>query len=128
MPEGAAKALPLLERALVLEADYSTAHGLLACCHEFLFTRAGFRTENRDAAIRHAHAAITHGRDDAMALALGAFIIAMVAHDRVTAFESFEQAIAVSPSSPLTFFLGGLALAYGCEAERAIDWADAPFV
>jgi hypothetical protein len=63
-----------------------------------------------------------------MALALGAFIIAMVAHDRVTAFESFEQAIAVSPSSPLTFFLGGLALAYGCEAERAIDWADAPFV
>jgi TolB-like protein len=124
MPEGAAKALPLLERALVLEADYSTAHGMLACCHEFLFTRAGFRIENRNAAIRHAHAAITHGPDDAMALALGAFVIAMVEHDRVTAFESFEQAIAISPSSPLTFFLGGLALAYGCEAERAIDWAE----
>jgi TolB-like protein len=124
MPEGAAKALPLLERALALEADYSTAHGMLACCHEFLFTRAGFKMENRNAAIRHAHAAITHGRDDAMALALGAFVIAMVEHDRETAFESFEQAISVSPSSPLTFFLGGLALAYGCQAERAIDWAD----
>jgi TolB-like protein len=124
MPDGAAKALPLLERALVLEPDYSTAHGLLACCHEFLFTRAGFRMENRNAAIRHAHAAITHGQDDAMALAHGAFVIAMVEHDRVTAFESFEQAIAVSPSSPLTFFLGGLALAYGGEAERAIDWAE----
>ena len=124
MPEGAAKALPLLERALVLEPDYSTAHGSLACCHEFLFTRAGFRMENRNAAIHHAHAAIIHGRDDAMALAMGAFVIAMMEHDRVTAFETFEQAIAVSPSAPLTYFLGGIALAYGCEAERAIDWAE----
>ena len=89
----------------------------------FLFARAGFRIENRSAAIHHAHAALTHGRDDAMALALGAFVIAMMEHDRVTAFEAFQQAIAISPSSPLTFFLGGVALAYGCEAERAIDWA-----
>jgi adenylate cyclase len=37
---------------------------------------------------------------------------------------SLEQPIAVSPSSPLTFFLGGVALAYGCEAERAIDWGE----
>jgi TolB-like protein len=124
MPEGAAKALPLLERSLALEADYSTAHGLLACCHEFLFTRAGFRIENRNAAIRHAHAAIIHGRDDALALAMGAFVIAMMEHDRVTAFETFKQAIAVSPCSPYTYFLGGIALAYGCEAERAIDWAE----
>ena len=42
-------------------------------------------------------------------------------HDRVTSFEA-RQALAVSPSSPLAFFLGGVALAYGCEAERAIDW------
>ena len=41
-----------------------------------------------------------------MALAMGAFVIAMMEHDRVTAFETFEQAIAVSPSAPLTYFLG----------------------
>ena len=55
---------------------------------------------------------------------MGAFVIAMVEHDRVTALESFEQALAISPSTALTLFLGGLALAYGCEAERAIDWAE----
>jgi tetratricopeptide (TPR) repeat protein len=55
---------------------------------------------------------------------MGAFVIAMVEHDRITAFEAFEQALAISPSYPLTLFLGGLALAYGCEAERAIDWAE----
>src|SRR5262245_16039410 len=55
---------------------------------------------------------------------MGAFVIAMVEHDRDTASDSFQQAIAVSPSSPLTFCLGGVALAYGCEAERAIDWGE----
>lgn len=108
MPEEAAKALPLLERALTLEPDYAGAHGLAACCHEFLFTRAGLRNENRIAAIRHAHAALTYGRDDTMALALGAFVIAMVEHDRATAFEAFEQALALSPSSLRRFSWVGL--------------------
>jgi hypothetical protein len=39
------------------------------------------------------------GRDDPTALALGAFGNAMVEHDRVIAFEGFERALALSPSS-----------------------------
>ena len=123
MPEEAAKALPQLERALALEPSYAGAHGLLAWCHEILFVRAGLKEENRIAAIRHARAAITHGRDDATALALGAFSIGMVEHDRVTAIEAFERAHALSPSSAFTLFLGCIVLAYAGEAERAIDWA-----
>ena len=123
MPEEAAKALPQLERALALEPSYAGAHGLLAWCHEILFVRAGLKEENRIAAIRHARAAITHGRDDATALALGAFSIGMVEHDRVTAIEAFERALALSPSSAFTLFLGCIVLAYAGEAERAIDWA-----
>jgi len=69
-------------------------------------------------------AAIAHGRDDATALALGAFAVAMVEHDRVTAFEAFERAVALSPSSSLALFFGSVALAYGGEAERAIEWAE----
>jgi adenylate cyclase len=124
MPEEAAKALPLLEQALVLDPSYAGAHGWLTWCHEILFVRAGFKEENRAAAIRHARAAITHGRDDATALALGAWGISMVEHDRVTAFEAFEQAIALSPSSSFTLFLGSVAMAYAGEAERAIEWAE----
>ena len=122
MPKEAAKALPLLEKALALEASYAGAHGLLAWCHEILFVRAGLKEENRAAAIYHARAAITHGRDDATALALGAFGIGMVEHDRVTAIEAFERALALSPSSAFTLFLGSGVLAYAGEAERAIDW------
>ena len=80
--------------------------------------------ENRDAAIRHAHAALAYGRDDATALALGGFVISIVEHDRATAFEAFEQALAISPSSAFALFFGSSALAYAGEAERAIDWAE----
>jgi adenylate cyclase len=73
--------------------------------------------------MRHARAAVAYGRDDATALALGAFVIAMVEHDRVTAFGAFEQALALSPSSSFTLFLGAVALSYAGEAERAIEWA-----
>jgi adenylate cyclase len=124
MPEEAVKAVPLLEQALALEANYSGALGLLAWCHEILFVRAGFKEENRTAALRNARAAVAHGRDDATALALGAFVIGMVEHDRVTAIEAFERALALSPSSAFALFLGCGVLAWAGEAERAIDWAE----
>jgi TolB-like protein len=124
MPEQAGKAIPLLERALALQADYAGAHGLLAWCHETLFVRAGQGDENRVAAIRHARAALAHGRDDATALGVGGFVLAMVEHDRATAFQAFEQARVLSPSSALTLLFGAVALAYGGEAERAIDYGE----
>ena len=78
MPETALRALPLLERALTLEPDYALAHGHAAFCYENLFVRDGRRDENRLGAIRHAHAAIAYGRDDATALTLGGFNLGMI--------------------------------------------------
>ena len=124
MPAEAAKAMPLLERALTLEPDYAGAHGYLAWCHQVLFIYGGFNKESHDAAIRHARAALSYGRDDATALALGGFVISITEHDRATAFEAFEQALAISPSSSFALFCGATALAYAGEAERGIDWAE----
>jgi TolB-like protein/Flp pilus assembly protein TadD len=124
MPEEAANAVPLLEQALALEADYAGAHGLLAWCKQFLFIRAGFKETDRIAAIRHARAAVNHGRDDATAMALGAFVIGLVEHDRAAAREAFERALALSPSCAFALFLGGIFLAWTGEAERAIEWAE----
>src|SRR5208282_1767803 len=116
MPAEAAKAMPLLERALTIEGDYAGAHSLLAWCHQIFFTRRGSNRESRDAAIRHARAALAYGRDDATALALGGFVISMTEHDRATAFEAFDQALAISPSSSFALFFGSVALAYAGEA------------
>ena len=123
-PEEAAKALPFLEQALALEADYAGAHGLLAWCHQVLFMRAGYREQDRAAAIRHGRNALTFGRDDATALALGAFVVGLVEHDHVTAVEAFERALTLSPSSAFALFMGCIVFAYMGDSERAIDWAE----
>ncbi len=124
MPDGAAKALPLLESALNMEPDYALAHGFAAWCHEILFARGGGREENRLGATRHAHAAIAHGRDDAIALSLGGFAMGLVAHDRDAARQAFEAALALSPSCALTYNLGSVVMVLAGEADRGIEWGE----
>jgi adenylate cyclase len=124
MPEEAAKALPLLERALEMEADYALAYGFAAWAHEILFARGGGHEENRLGAIRHALAAIAHGRDDAIALSLGGFVMGLVAHDREAARQAFEAALALSPSCALTHILGSVVVVFAGDGDRAIEWGD----
>lgn len=124
MPDGAAKALPLLESALKMEPDYALAHGFAAWAHEIIFARGGGHEENRLGAIRHAEAAIAHGRDDAIALTFGGFALGLVAHDREAAHQAFEAALALSPSCALTYVLGSVVMAYAGNADRAIEWGE----
>jgi TolB-like protein len=124
MPDGASKSLPLLERALALEPDYATALAYAAWCHETLFVRAGMHEENRIAMSRYAHAALIHGRDDATALTIAGFCIGMIEHDRATAFQAFDAALALSPSSAFTYIFGSALSGWAGEAERALDWGE----
>ena len=124
MPEQSKKALVLLDRALALDPTYALAHGFAAECHHSIFLRGGMREEDRTASIRHAQAAIAHGQDDALALTLAGFVIGLDGHDHAAAFAAFEAALAVSPSSALTYILGSVVLAVGGEAERAIEWGE----
>ena len=123
-PARATKALLLLQRALALDPNYALAHAYLAESYHTLFIRGGLREENRKASIRHAEAAIAHGRGDASALAFAGFVLGMDKHDRAAALTAFEAALAASPSSAITYALGSLIFAWGGEAERAIEWAD----
>ncbi|MFE0019341.1 winged helix-turn-helix domain-containing tetratricopeptide repeat protein [Mesorhizobium sp. NPDC059054] len=124
MPDQVTRALVLLERAIDLEPDYALAHGNAAMCHHCLFLRAGLTEASRAASIRHARAAILHGQDDAAALTLAGFSIGMDGHDRKAAFTALEAALAISPSSALTYILGSVLLGWGGEAERAIEWSE----
>jgi TolB-like protein len=124
MPVQVTKALVLLKRALALDPTYALAHAFAAMCHHCLFLRSGLHEEDRLASVRHAHAAIVHGRDDALALTHAGFSIGMDGHDRAAAFTALEAALAISPSSALTYILGSVILAWGGEAERAIEWSE----
>jgi TolB-like protein/Tfp pilus assembly protein PilF len=124
MPDRVTKALVLLTRALTLDPVYPLAHAYSAMCHHCLFLRAGLREESRAASIRHAQAAILHGQDDALALTFAGFSIGMDGHDHAAAFAAFEAALALSPSSAITYNTGGVILGWAGEAERAIEWGE----
>jgi len=124
MPEGASQAVLLLERALLLEPNYALAHGQTAFCNEILYLRAGRREDNRKAAIQHAHTAVALGPDDAPALVYAAIAIGLVEHNRILAQETFEAALAISPSAAWAYSWGALILGWGGEAERAIEWGE----
>jgi TolB-like protein len=124
MPAQVTKALVYLKRALALDPDYALAHAFAAMCHHCLFLRDGLREEERSASIRHAQAAITHGQDDALALTLAGFSIGMDGHEHDAAFTAFEAALAVSPSSALTYILGSVIYAWTGKNERGVEWAE----
>jgi adenylate cyclase len=124
MPGRATKALPLLERALALNSDYALAHAFSAMCYHNRFLRAGLHEQDRTASIHHAQAAMAYGQDDALALTFAGFSIGMDANDRNSAFAAFEAALALSPSSALTYYCGSAILGWGGDAERAIEWAE----
>ncbi|WP_296746068.1 winged helix-turn-helix domain-containing protein [Mesorhizobium sp.] len=124
MPGRVTQALALLERAIELDPTYALAHGNAAMCHHCLFLRAGWREADRAASIRYARLAMLHGQDDAAALTLAGFSIGMDGHDRKAAFTALEAALALSPSSALTYILGSVVLGWGGEAEAAIEWSE----
>ena len=124
MPANVSKALVSLDRALAIEPNYAAAHGCAAVCHHCLYLRGGLHEENRAASIEHAQAAIAHGNDDSVALTLAGFSMGMAGHDRAAAFAAFEAALALSPSSGLTYIHGAAILSWAGEAERAIEWGE----
>jgi adenylate cyclase len=125
MPNEAAVALPLLERALVLQPDYSFAHGLSAWCYEVRFVRAGNKPADREAGIRHGRAALAFGADDANALALGGFALSMLAHDGPAALDAFDRALSLSPSSFIALSYRSVALALMGKGDLAVERAAA---
>jgi tetratricopeptide (TPR) repeat protein len=93
-------------------------------CFHTLYLRGGLGEDHRQASVRYAQAALLHGQDDALALTCAAFCIGMDGHDRPGALPVFEAALAISPSSALTYFLGSVMFAWGGDAPRGIEWGE----
>jgi TolB-like protein/Tfp pilus assembly protein PilF len=117
-----AKAMPFLEKALEIEPGYAAAHASLAWCYHFRY-RTWLRQEDCVAAIHHARAAIAGGGDDATALAIAGFVVAMDAHDRVTALHAFDQALALSDSNVFVLSCSALIFSWMGRTELAIERA-----
>ena len=123
MPEDADKALALLHEAIRLEPDYAVVHGFIAWCQEQRYLRGGLHAQTREAARIHAHAAIAAGGDDAMALAMGGFVVAVTERDYPVALDALDRAIALSPSSALAFGFSSIVRAWMGDSPTAVEHA-----
>jgi len=123
MPKHAESAMPLLRDALKLEPHYGLAHALLSWCFHVRFNRGGAREADRVGAIRHAHEAIAHGGDDATALAVAAFVVALDEHDATTALNLFDQALTLSNSNIFALTGSAVTLAWMGNTGKTIERA-----
>jgi hypothetical protein len=62
--------------------------------------------------------AITAEVDDATALAVGALVIGLLAHDWNAAFNAIERAVSINPSSSAAYYHG--AFLYGINGQSVV--------
>jgi TolB-like protein/class 3 adenylate cyclase len=125
-PGDNAEALRLLDRALALDPSYAAAAGLKAWAHEQRCLRgwADDAATDRVAAERAARLAVAAGADDPTALAMGGFVLAVLAHDHEAALAALRRSVELNPSSALA--LGFAALVhcfagnYGAAVEQGL--------
>jgi adenylate cyclase len=124
MPPDARIAAGFLEDALKLEPNYAAAHAFLAWCHEICFMRAGRTETDKIAGLQHARTALAIGTDDATALAVAAFVIAIMGRDQQAALGAIERALSLNPSCATALYWGAWIYASSGNFVTAMSYAD----
>ena len=118
MPEDANIGMGLLEKALNLDPDYAAAHAFLAWGFEMRVARGGFDEADKVAGVRHARAALVHGTDDAMALAIASIALLHLGHDFEAASGAIARALMLNGSCATALFFGAQMHAFSGDRGR----------
>jgi TolB-like protein/cytochrome c-type biogenesis protein CcmH/NrfG len=122
-PEENAKALPLLDEALRLDAGYAAAHGLAAFCHLRGFAWGDVKDSDKATGIRHARTVLSTDTDDATSLAFCGLVVGFLERDFEIACGAIEKAIALNPNSAQAFGLGAAINSLVGRFDTVIDYA-----
>jgi TolB-like protein/tetratricopeptide (TPR) repeat protein len=122
-PANLPMAAQYLKDALNLEPDYATAHAHLAWCHQIGFHHGGLERADKMEGLRHARKATRAEVDDATALAVGALVIGLLAHDWDAAFNAIERAVSLNPSSSAAYHHGAFLYALNGQSAIAAKYA-----
>jgi len=120
-PQDSEEALRLLQEALAREPDYPAAQAHAAWCYEQRFQRGGHRPEDKVKAVQHARAVIASATDDALALAIAAFVISILTHDYVSVVGTVSRALALNGNSALALGFSAMAEAMAGRYDEAIE-------
>ena len=119
------EALQLLRRAIELDPRLACAYGMAAWC--FVVRKArGWMIEHvqeSDEAIRLAKQAIHLGRDDPVALCMGGYALAYIAHEFDDAAAFVDRGLAVNPNLAQAWNLSAWLRIWRGEPDLALDHA-----
>jgi tetratricopeptide (TPR) repeat protein len=120
-PQDSEEALRLLLEALDKEPNYPAAQAHAAWCYEQRFQRGGHRPEDKAEAVRHARAVMASTTDDALALAIAAFVIAILTHDYESTVGTVNRALALNGNSALALGFSAMAEAMAGRYPESIE-------
>ena len=123
---GAMEAFDLLDEALRLDPEFARAHAMLAHLNEQRYRdRADQnRDEARQAAERHARAAVVYGWDDGWALAHAGFVLAIPVKDVASARSVLDRAVFLNPNSAVALSFRSIIRATTGDPQAAIADAE----
>jgi TolB-like protein len=122
-PEETSKAIPLLDRALLIDPGYAAAHGLAAFCHLRGFAWGNLRDVEKATGVQHARIVLASDTDDATALAFSALGVGFMDRDADAARSAIEKALTLNPNSAQAFGLGAAVYSVIGDFDRVVKYA-----
>jgi TolB-like protein len=121
--EATEEGLHLFYRAIELDPDFASAHGLAAWCY-LRRKNSGWMTEplqEMAEAERLANRAVELGKDDAVALCSGGFVLTQFGRSLQAGAALIDRALVLNPNLATAWFLSGWVRNYLGESEKAIE-------
>ena len=127
-PESNLTALRFLMPAIELDPDYAPAlaHASWGLVQRITRPWEPYGEDDRGLAVSLAHRALAVGSDDAQAVVLGGFALAMLREDYLTGLDAVRRAVDLNPGSGFVIAMAGCALIFGddvCAGLKLLDQA-----
>ncbi|XIA63855.1 winged helix-turn-helix domain-containing tetratricopeptide repeat protein [Bradyrhizobium sp. TZ2] len=118
-----AEALQLFCKAIELDRGLACAYGMAAWCYVRRKARGwmGERIQESAEAVRLARKAVLLGGDDPVALCMGGYALAFVAHEFDDAVAFMDRGLAVNPNLGRSWMLSAWLRVWRCEPDLALE-------
>jgi TolB-like protein/Tfp pilus assembly protein PilF len=121
--EGTSDALRLFCGAIELDPEFASAHGMASLCYAQRKAFGWMSDREREVAEaeRLARRAIQLGKDDAVALATGGYVLAFVVHELEAGAAAIERALMLNPNFAAAWLFLGWTKVWQGQPDMAIE-------